>query len=111
MGNPILITTSSANLTSGVAALDWRVENPTSFSLTLSSSQGSATATVQATLDDPMRVTSSAIVWQDVSSAISLSSAGALGSSILVLSGAIAALRSVATAQSSASLQLRVLQA
>jgi hypothetical protein len=110
MGNPILITTSSTGLTSKVAALDWRAEKWTNFSLTLSSSQGSATATVQASLDDPMLVSSTSQVWTDVSSAIGLSSAGVLTSSIYSLTGSYAALRSLATAQSSTSLQLRILQ-
>src|SRR5262245_23061718 len=110
MGNPISISTSSTTTTSKVAALDSMGDKTTSFSLTLSSSQGSATATVQGTLDDPMLVSAANQVWADLTSAIGLSSAGVLTSSIFSVTGPFAALRSNATAQSSTSLVLRILQ-
>ena len=112
---PVVITASStASLGASTSVVcDWVVDNPVSVMVTMGSSQGSVTFTVQATLDDLM--TSSARFnitpsFSDVSSAIALSSGGVIVSSIVNIANPIAAVRINTTAQSSTSVLMHVLQ-
>jgi hypothetical protein len=100
MGSPVLITLTSAGISRAVN-LDWMASKFTSWAVAGSSS-GAFTYTVEGTLDDLQL--SAAPFW------FSLSSATTANSSINIFGGALGAIRLNATAVSSATLTLRILQ-
>jgi hypothetical protein len=102
MGMPILVTLSSVGISREVN-LDWAAGKPISFSVTGSSS-GTFSYTVEGALDDLQQVSSANVAW------LPLSSATTANSSINTFSGPLAGLRVNASAISSATLTLRVMQ-
>lgn len=100
MGMPTTVTLSSVGVSRHVN-LDWMSGQYTSFAVTGSSS-GTFTYTAEATLRDLQ--SSAALVW------FALSSATTTNSSLNIVLGTIAAIRVNASAISSATLTLRVLQ-
>jgi hypothetical protein len=102
MGMPVLVSLSSVG-TSRPINLDWGAAPRTSFTVTGSSS-GSFTYVVEGAIDDLQLVPSANVAWT------ALSSATTANSSLNLYSGPLAAIRLNASAISSASLTLRILQ-
>jgi hypothetical protein len=102
MGMPVLVSLSSVG-TSRPINLDWGAAPRVSFSVTGSSS-GTFSYVVEGAIDDLQLVPSANIAWT------ALSSATTANSSLNLYSGPLAAIRLNASAISSASLTLRVLQ-
>lgn len=76
-----ITSTFSLPATSNIVAMDRVGGKPSTVSLTWSSSTATTDATVQYTLDDPMRVSSSLVVWLFVASSAASSTVGHYGSS------------------------------
>jgi hypothetical protein len=103
MGMPVTTTLSSVG-TSRAVNLDWMSGRYVSFAVTGSSS-GSFTYTVEATLDDIQQTPAASVTWFTLSS-----SAFTANSSINLFQGPLGAIRANASAISSATLSLRILQ-
>lgn len=103
MGAPITTTLSSVG-TGRAVNLDWMSGRYTSFAVTGSSS-GTFTYTVEGALDDLQQIAAASVTWFTVNS-----SAFTTNSSINLYQGPLAAIRVNASAISSATLTLRVLQ-
>jgi len=103
MGNPVLTQLSSVG-TGRPVNLDWMAAKYVSFAVTGSSS-GTFTYTIEATLDDFLQTASSLAVWFALSTA-----ALTANSSINLYQGPLAGIRLKASAVSSATLTLRILQ-
>lgn len=102
MGMPVLTSISSVG-TSRPVNLDWGDAPRVSYSVTGSSS-GTFSYVVEGTLDDLQLISSANTAWT------ALSSATTANSSIYLYSGPLAGIRLNASAISSATLTLRVLQ-
>ena len=100
MGMPIQVTLSSSGISRAVN-LDWMSGKFTSWSVTGS---GTFTYTVEAALDDLQQTPAANVVW------LPLSSAQTANSSINIVGGPLAGIRLNASAMSSATLTLRILQ-
>jgi hypothetical protein len=102
MGMPMLVTLTTSGIGRAVN-LDWMSGKRTSFSVTGSSS-GTFTYTVEGALDDLSQTTAANVAW------FALSSATTANSSLSIFSGPLGGIRLNASALSSATLTLRILQ-
>lgn len=119
--NPVQATISSVG-TAATVALDWMAGGPTSMRLTAASTTMSGGGVMQYTLDDLMRTPSSLVTWSGITSSLAFGTGSTAGGTVIVASNVqdspwvytidapVAGIRFSASAVSSSSLVLEVLQ-